>query len=140
MYNSKTGLKKGVNMLLARIISILPAILLLPRGVGWVLNPAENALDFGFIFNELSNHAQNTLIRDFSAFFIGISIMCIIGALRMKYIWLAAPALIFLIVVIAHIIAATIYSTGFMDVLFGEILLFLLCSLGSYLIYKQENI
>jgi len=86
---------KKNHILLARIISIIPVILLFPRGIGWILSPAETATDFGFIFNELNNHAQNTLIRDFTAFFLGISIMCIIGALRMKYIWLAAPALIF---------------------------------------------
>ena len=127
-------------MLIARIVSVIPLILLLPTGVGWILNPAETAADFGFIFNKLSNNAQNTLIRDFSGFFLGISIMCIIGVLRMSYIWLAAPALIFLIVIIGHSFAAIIHSTGFMGVFFGEVLLFLTCSLGSYLIYKQENI
>ncbi|MDB9926560.1 hypothetical protein OAD15_05455 [Hyphomicrobiales bacterium] len=130
---------KKNHILLARIISIIPVILLFPRGIGWILSPAETATDFGFIFNELNNHAQNTLIRDFTAFFLGISIMCIIGALRMKYIWLAAPALIFLIVIVSHIIASIIHNTGFMDVFFGEVLLFLTCSLGSYLIYKQGN-
>ena len=127
-------------MLLARVISIIPVILLLPKGVGWVFNPSETSADFGFIFYELSNHAQNTLVRDFAAFFIGISIMCIIGALRMKYIWLAAPALIFFIVIIAHSFAAVIHGTGFIDIFFVEVLLFLTCSLGAYLIYRQENI
>jgi|TARA_B110000967_G_C18552936_1_gene396294 hypothetical protein len=126
-------------MLLARIISILPAISLFPIGIGWLLNPAETSADFGFIFNELSKHGQNTLIRDFTAFFLGISTMCIIGAVRMKHIWLAAPACIFLFVLIGHAVAATIHNTGFTDVFLPEVLLFILCSLGSYLIYKQEN-
>ena len=128
-----------VCMFIARVISIIPVILLFPRGLGWVLNPSETATDFGFIFNELSSHAQNTLIRDFTGFFLGISFMCIIGALRMKHIWLSAPALIFLVVIIAHCIAAINHNTGFVDVFFGEVLLFLICSLGSFLIYKQEN-
>ena len=127
-------------MLLARIISILPAIFLLPTGIGWLLNPVETSADFGFVFNELSKHGQNTLIRDFTGFFLGISSMCIIGAIRMKHLWLAAPALIFLFVLIGHSTAAIIHDTGFTDVYFPEVFLFVLFSLGAYLIYRQENI
>ena len=126
-------------MLLARIISILPAISLIPIGIGWVLNPAETSADFGFVFNELSKHAQNTVIRDFTGFFLGISTMCIIGAITMRFIWLAAPAVIFLFVLLGHTIAAIIYDTGFADVFFPEVLLFILCSLAAYLIYRQEK-
>jgi|TARA_B100001093_G_scaffold85727_1_gene77445 hypothetical protein len=126
-------------MLLARIISILPAIFLIPVGIGWVLNPAETSVDFGFVFNELSKLAQNTLIRDLTGFFLGISALCIIGAITMKYIWLAAPAMIFLFVLVGHAIAAVFYGTGFADVFLPEVLLFILCSLAAYLIYRQEK-
>ena len=126
-------------MVLARLVSILPAILLIPVGIGWILNPAETSVDFGFSFNELSKLAQNTLIRDLTGFFLGISAMCIIGAITMRYIWLAAPALIFLFVLLGHTIAAMFYGTGFADVFFPEVLLFILCSLAAYLIYRQEK-
>ena len=126
-------------MLLARIISILPAIFLIPVGIGWVLNPAETSVDFGFVFNELSKLAQNTLIRDLTGFFLGISALCIIGAITMKYIWLAAPAMIFLFVLVGHAIAAVFYGTGFADVFLPEVLLFILCSLAAFLIYRQEK-
>ena len=46
---------------LARIVSIIPIILLFPSGIGWILNPAETDADFGFIFNELNNHALYSL-------------------------------------------------------------------------------
>lgn len=126
-------------MLLARIISILPALLLLPVGVGFIVTPAETAIGFGFIFADLSTEAQNAIIRDFTGFFIGISAMCILGAITMKYIWLAAPALVFLIVLIAHSIAALYHGTGFTSAIRPEIVLFILCALGSYLIYRQEH-
>lgn len=125
-------------MVLARITSILPAILLIPVGIGWILNPAETSVDFGFVYNELSKLAQNTLIRDLTGFFLGISAMCIIGAITMRYIWLAAPAIIFLFVLLGHTIAAVFYDTGFADVFLPEVLLFILCSLAAYLIYRQE--
>ena len=125
-------------MVLARITSILQAILLMPVGIGWILNPAETSVDFGFVYNELSKLAQNTLIRDLTGFFLGISAMCIIGAITMRYIWLAAPAMIFLFVLLGHTIAAVFYDTGFADVFFPEVLLFILCSLAAYLIYRQE--
>ena len=56
-------------MILARIICLLPGLMLLPSGIGWMINPAETSISFGFIFEDLSSAAQNALIRDLTAFF-----------------------------------------------------------------------
>ena len=50
-------------MILARIICLLPGLMLLPSGIGWMINPAETSISFGFIFEDLSSAAQNALIR-----------------------------------------------------------------------------
>ena len=49
-------------MILARIICLLPGLMLLPSGIGWMINPAETSVSFGFIFDDLSLAAQNALI------------------------------------------------------------------------------
>ena len=51
-------------MILARIICLLPGLMLLPSGIGWLSNPAETSAGFGFIFSDLNLAAQNALIRD----------------------------------------------------------------------------
>ena len=108
-------------MILARIICLLPGIMLLPSGIGWLSNPAETSASFGFLFNDLSLAAQNALIRDLTAFFLFVPILCSL-------------------VVSAHIIAATVHGTGFiMEMFLPEVVILILSYAGTYLIAKQQN-
>jgi hypothetical protein len=98
-------------MILARIVCLLPGLMLLPSGIGWLLNPAETSIGFGFIFNDLSLAAQNALIRDLTAFFLLVPILCLISAITLNYVWVFCVSILFFIVVLAHIVAATIHGT-----------------------------
>jgi hypothetical protein len=127
-------------MILARIICLLPGLMLLPSGIGWLLNPAETSIGFGFIFNDLSLAAQNALIRDLTAFFLLVPILCLISAITLNYVWVFAVSILFFIVVIAHIIAATIHGTGFiMQMFLPEVAILILSLVGAYLIAKQKS-
>ena len=127
-------------MILARIICLLPGLMLLPSGIGWMINPAETSTSFGFIFEELSPAAQNALIRDLTAFFLVVPILCLISAITVNYRWILAVAILFALVVLAHIIAATIHGTGFiMEMFLPEVVILILSFAGTYLIAKQEN-
>tara|TARA_X000000368_G_scaffold391108_1_gene354850 strand:+ start:168 stop:551 length:384 start_codon:yes stop_codon:yes gene_type:complete len=127
-------------MILARIVCLLPGLMLLPSGIGWLLNPAETSIGFGFIFNDLSLAAQNALIRDLTAFFLLVPILCLISAITLNYVWVFAVSILFLIVVIAHIIAATIHGTGFiMQMFLPEVAILILSLVGAYLIAKQKS-
>ena len=127
-------------MILARIVCLLPGLMLLPSGIGWLLNPAETSIGFGFIFNDLSLAAQNALIRDLTAFFLLVPILCLISAITLNYVWVFAVSILFFIVVIAHIIAATIHGTGFiMQMFLPEVAILILSLAGAYLIAKQKN-
>ena len=45
-------------MILARVICLLPGLMLLPSGIGWMISPAETSSSFGFLFDDLSLAAQ----------------------------------------------------------------------------------
>ena len=127
-------------MILARIVCLLPGLMLLPSGIGWLLNPAETSIGFGFIFNDLSLAAQNALIRDLTAFFLLVPILCLISAITLNYIWVFSVSILFFIVVIAHIVAATIHGTGFiMQMFLPEVAILTLSLVGAYLIAKQKS-
>ena len=127
-------------MILARIICLLPGLMLLPSGIGWMINPAETSTSFGFIFEDLSPAAQNALIRDLTAFFLVVPILCLLSAITVNYRWIFAVAILFALVVLAHIIAATIHGTGFiMEMFLPEIVILILSIAGTYLIAKQQN-
>ena len=127
-------------MILARIVCLLPGLMLLPRGMGWLLNPAETSIGFGFIFNDLSLAAQNALIRDLTAFFLLVPILCLMSAITLNYVWVFAVSILFFIVVIAHIVAATIHGTGFiMQMFLPEVAILILSLVGAYLMAKQKS-
>jgi hypothetical protein len=127
-------------MILARIVCLLPGLMLLPSGIGWLLNPAETSIGFGFIFNDLSLAAQNALIRDLTAFFLLVPILCLISAITLNYVWVFCVSILFFIVVLAHIVAATIHGTGFiMQMFLPEVAILILSLVGAYLIAKQKS-
>ena len=127
-------------MILARIVCLLPGLMLLPSGIGWLLNPAETSIGFGFIFNDLSLAAQNALIRDLTAFFLLVPILCLISAITLNYVWVFCVSILFFIVVLAHIVAATIHGTGFiMQMFLPEVAILILSLVGAYLLAKQKS-
>jgi len=127
-------------MILARIICVLPGLMLLPSGIGWLVNPAETSSSFGFLFNDLSLAAQNALIRDLTAFFLVVPILCLVSAVTLNYRWIFAVVILFSLVVFAHIIAATAHGTGFiMEMFLPEIVILVLSIAGTYLLAKQQN-
>lgn len=127
-------------MILARIICLLPGLMLLPSGIGWMFSPAETSSSFGFIFDDLSLAAQNALIRDLTAFFLIIPILCLLSSITANHRWIFAVAILFGLVVLAHIVAATIHETGFiMEMFLPEIVILILSIAGTYLMAKQQN-
>ena len=127
-------------MIIARIVCLLPGLMLLPSGIGWLLNPAETSVGFGFIFNDLSLAAQNALIRDLTAFFLIVPILCLMSVITLNYLWVFSVSILFFIVVIAHIAAATIHGTGIiMQMFLPEVAILILSLVGAYLLAKQKS-
>ena len=58
------------NKFLIRLMSLIPCILLGLVGYQWFTDPATTALGFGIDYEAMSNHGQNSLFRDFTAFLL----------------------------------------------------------------------
>ena len=64
---------------IARLLSFLPGLLFLSVAYTWVTNPSKAANDLDMVY--LEGLGRSTQIGDFSAFFISVSLFCIIGSI-----------------------------------------------------------
>ncbi len=71
-----------MNLIVGRILSLLPAVLFLSTAYGWITNPSEAAKGLGMPL--LEGIGRSTQIGDFSAFFIGVGLFSLMGALTNK--------------------------------------------------------
>ena len=97
-------------MKIANTLSILLAIVLGIISAQWIFSPESAAQSLSMVYME--GDARNTQVRDFTAFFLGTSIMCILSFITKQYQWIFSAGLIFLIAV-------------------GEVLIGLVRSMGS---------
>jgi len=75
-----------------QIFVALPGVLMGLQAIGWLTDPAGAAAGLGMPL--LDGVARSTQIGDMTAFFAGVTIMVLLGAIRKNATWLAAPALI----------------------------------------------
>ena len=77
-------------------MSLIPCILLGLVGYQWFTDPITTALGFGIDYEDMSNHGQNSLFRDFTAFFAATSLFCLFAFFTFRASWLLAAGLIYL--------------------------------------------
>ena len=77
-------------------MSLIPCILLGLVGYQWFTDPITTALGFGIDYEAMSNHGQNSLFRDFTAFFAATSLFCLFAFFTFRASWLLAAGLIYL--------------------------------------------
>ena len=84
------------NKFLIRLMSLIPCILLGLVGYQWFTDPITTATLFGIDYEAMSNPGQNSLIRDFTAFFSASSLFCLFAFFTFRASWLLAAGLIYL--------------------------------------------
>ena len=84
------------NKFLIRLMSLIPCILLGLVGYQWFTDPITTASGFGIDYEAMSNHGQNSLFRDFTAFFAATSLFCLFAFFTFRASWLLAAGLIYL--------------------------------------------
>ncbi len=77
-------------------MSLIPCILLGLVGYQWFTDPITTATVFGIDYEAMSNHGQNSLFRDFTAFFSVSSLFCLFAFFTFRASWLLAAGLIYL--------------------------------------------
>ncbi len=75
-----------------QIFVALPGVLMGIQAIGWLVDPKGAAEGLGMPL--LDGVARSTQIGDMTAFFAGLCIMVLLGAIRKNATWLAAAAIV----------------------------------------------
>jgi hypothetical protein len=124
-----------------RFVGIFYSYILLGLVLSWVFTPVIAAADFGFVFRDLSDNAQNALLRDFTSFFVATFLFSILGVITLNPSWFFSSGIIYYGAAIFNLIAIYAHGTDYNQIYIGEIILGTLPTiLGLTLIYKNKSI
>lgn len=122
-------------MKIIKFLPLLPAVFLAIISLNWILMPDAAAESLGLIFNDPLE--KNTIIRDFTAFFLATSIFCFLGFFTKSPEWLYASGIIFLIALVFNATATIFHDAMFAaDAFFVEVVLAVICFLSGKFINK----
>jgi len=125
-------------MKLANILSILLATVLGIISLQWIFSPDAAAQSLSMIYME--GDARNTQVRDFTAFFLGTSIMSILSFLTKQYQWIFSAGIIFLIAAIFNVLTSINYETDIAVASLISEIIFTCMAFTSAYIYKTNNL
>ncbi len=118
-----------------RILAVIPGIPMLLNGIGFLTKPEEAAASLGM--DLLEGMGRSTQIGDTASFFIGISILTIVGAITVRGRWLYAAALFLGLAAISRLIAALALDAAMATQFIGaEIVLTLWLCIVAYFINR----
>ena len=123
-----------------RFFAILYSYLLLGLVLAWIFTPIIASGDFGFNLNELSDSAQNALLRDFTSFFVATFIFSILGAITFNPTWFFSVSIVYYGAAFFNLMAIYVYGTEYNSIYIGEIILGTIpIVLGLTIIYKNKS-
>ena len=125
-------------MKIANTLSILLGTVLGIISAQWIFSPESAAQSFSMVYME--GDARNHQVRDFTAFFLGTSIMSILSFVTKQYQWIFSVGLIFLIAGIFNVLTAINYETEIaISSLISELIFTSMAFTAAY-IYKTKNL
>ena len=122
----------------ARVLSFLPGLLFLSNAYTWITNPSAASNSLGMQY--LEGIGRSTQIGDFSAFFIGVGIFCLLGSIFKNISFLISAVIILFSAAIMRIIAWQIYDADFAAMFIGvEIIASIMIIISIALFRKKES-
>ena len=106
-----------------RFFGVFYAYFLLGLVLNWIFTPASAAADFGFVLNELSDSAQNALLRDFTSFFVATFVFSIFGAITLNPAWFFSAGIVYYGAALFNLMAIYVHGTAYNQIYIGEIVL-----------------
>lgn len=91
-------------MKIAQTLSFILGLVLGIIAIQWLISPADSAISLNMVF--LEGLGRNTQIRDFTAMFMGTSVMCFFSLVSKQYQWIFSVGLIYSIAAIVSIYAS----------------------------------
>ena len=127
-----------MKQIIARVLSFLPGLLFLSNAYTWVTNPLAASNGLGMQY--LEGIGRSTQIGDFSAFFIGVGIFCLLGSIFKNITFLISAVIILLSAAIMRIVAWQIYGADFATIFISvEIISSIMIIASVVLFRKKEN-
>jgi len=121
----------------ANILSALLGTVLALISLQWIFTPEAAADSLNMLY--LEGEGRNTQIRDFTAFFLGTSIMSFLSLITKKYEWICSAGIIFLIAAIFNVLASLNHGAPIaITSLISEIIFFSIAFTASVL-YKSSD-
>jgi len=106
-----------------RFFGVFYAYFLLGLVLNWIFTPASAAADFGFVLDELSDSAQNALLRDFTSFFVATFVFSIFGAITLNPAWFFSAGIVYYGAALFNLMAIYVHGTAYNQIYIGEIVL-----------------
>ncbi len=123
-----------------KIHNILLSILTLVLGLialGWLVSPESSANSIDMVL--LEGKGRNTQIRDFTALFLGTSIMSLLSLITRQYQWVLSAGIIFSIMIVVSFISSFYHDSIISyQSLIAEII-FAAIAISSALLLKFKN-
>ena len=125
-------------MKIANILSIILALILGIISLQWIFSPEEAANSLSMIYME--GDARNTQVRDFTAFFLGTTMMSFLSYVTKQYQWILSAGIVYLIAAIFNVLTSINYETDIaVASLISEIIFTFMAFTAAY-IYKKNNL
>ena len=126
--------KPTTETLIIRFLAFIPFILLGSSSVTWIFDPIVAASSFGFDFESLSDYGKNTLIRDMTAFFLGLSLFMLLGIITLNQTWFFSVSIVMACAFLFNLVAVFLYETNQNSAMIFEVVVaFWFLSLGLWL-------
>jgi len=127
-----------MKQIIARVLSFLPGLLFLSNAYTWVTDPLEASNGLGMQY--LEGIGRSTQIGDFSAFFIGVGIFCLLGSIFKNITFLISAVIILFSAAAMRIVAWQIYDADFASIFISvEIVSSIMILASVFLFRKKEN-
>ena len=119
-----------VENILLSILGLVMAILAL----GWLISPETSANSLDMIL--LEGKGRNTQIRDFTALFLGTSVMCFLSLITRQYQWAMSAGIIYIIMIAVSVLSSFYHESTISHQSLVAELIFAIMSISSALLLK----
>ena len=125
-------------MKIANILSAILGLVLAALSIQWIFNPEAAADSLGMLY--LEGEGRNTQIRDFTAFFMGTSIMCFLSLFTKQFQWILCAGIIFFIAAVFNVISSFSHGAPIVFSALVSEILFTMIAVSASLIYKSNKL
>ena len=93
-----------------RVVTVLPGILFVVIGVGWIIDPASAAAGVGMPL--LEGVGRSTQIGDLGSFFLAMGLLILVGVTTLERVWFYPPMMLLGLAAIFRVVAWLVHGAA----------------------------